>query len=206
MSQPALPTVDHSKQIVVPDSGSIFVSNGRSVAKRIDMTSRIVLSITAAAALGCIAAQAQSAVPTRAETLDDDLSGPAINWLGTISTVIHDADDTCFVLERLPLEYAAPRGPAFAACSGGELVGEAYVPGAVLRVKGNLGPGLKRHVGSQILDMPLVAAAYVEPVSADSYQAAPYPRPYYYYDPWYGPYGYYPPGISLGFSYHHHHR
>jgi len=170
------------------------------------MASRLVLSIIGAAVLGCIAAaQAQGAVPTRGETLDDDLSGPAISWLGTISTVIHDADDTCFVFDRLPSEYAAPRGAAFAACSGGELVGEAYLPGAILRVKGNLGPAVKRRVGSQILDMPLVAAAYVEPVAADSYQAAPYLAPYYD-DPWYGPYGYYPPGISFGFNYQHGHQ
>jgi hypothetical protein len=170
------------------------------------MTPRVKTFIASIALLGCSAVNAQPAA-TRDQTLDDDLSGPAITWVGVISKVIQDADDTCLVLDHLTGDSGAARGPAFIACSGANLTGAAYLPGALLQVKGNLGAATQRRIGSQIVDLPLVAAAYFESVLPDSYHAG---SPFYpsrsYYDPWYGSPWYYAPGISLGFSYHHGHR
>jgi hypothetical protein len=171
---------------------------------RKNMTSRAQVFVASIALLTCSAVNAQPAA-TRDQTLDDDLSGPAITWVGMISKVIQDADDTCFVVDRLTREAITARGAAFIACSGGSLTGEAYLPGAMLQVKGNLGAATRRLIGTQIFDLPLVAAAYVESVAPDRYQAV---SPFYpsqsYYDPWYGSPWYYAPGISLGFSFHHH--
>ena len=161
------------------------------------------------AALGCIATAAAEAVPSRAQTLDDDLSGPAIDWLGIVAAVIHDDDDTCFVLDRLVVgvgDYSVGRDPAFLARSSGDIEDDAYLPGATLHVSGNLGVARQRRAGDRVLDIPLVAAAYVEPAAGEASWAEGYP---YGYDPWYGPPWYYPPGLSFGYFYFHgghHHR
>jgi hypothetical protein len=170
------------------------------------MTPRAKTFIASIALLGCSVVNAQPAA-TRDETLDDDLSGPAITWVGVISKVIQDADDTCFVLDHLTGDSVAARGPAFIACSGANLTGAAYLPGALLQVKGNLGAATQRRVRKpELIACPTcgrLAAAYVESVS-DSYQAG---SPFYpsrvYYDPSYGSPGTYAPEFLSGFSYHH---
>lgn len=185
-----------------------MAAHPRSGEKGVPPTLRVL--VAGFAALGCIATAVAEAVPSRAQTLDDDLSGPAIDWLGIVAAVIHDEDDTCFVLDRLVVgvdDYSVGRGPAFLACSDGDIEDEAYLPGATLHVRGNLGVARQRRVGDRVLDIPLVTAAYVEPAAGEVSWAEAYP---YGYDPWSGPPWYYPPGLSFGSFYfhggHHHHR
>jgi|ERR1700674_333138 hypothetical protein len=167
------------------------------------MTPRIQVFVASIALLSCGAVNAQPAA-TRDETLDEDLSGPAITWVGVTSKVIQDGEDTCFVLDRLSRDSVAAPGATFIACTSGNLTGDAYLPGMMLQVKGNLGAAKERHIGPQIFDSPLVAAAYVESVSPERYRAgAPFYPSHSYYDPWYRSPWYYAPGISLGFAYHH---
>jgi starvation-inducible outer membrane lipoprotein len=145
------------------------------------------------------------AVPTPEQSLDDDLAGPAVVWLGEIIRVIPGRDDTCFMLNRVQatdVGVYAQTATRFVACSSGSFDEDVYSPGKVLRVEGNLGPEMPRRIGGQEMTVHLVAAPYLTPQPdtptgnySSGYYGGPYGYPYY--DPWY-------PGGGLWFGYGYH--
>ena len=163
------------------------------------------------ALLTAAAGFAGAAAPTPEQSLDDDLAGPAIEWLGEITRVMPGRDETCFLLNRVQstdVGVYAQTATRFVACSFGGFEEDVYAPGKVLRVKGNLGPEVPRRIGGQEMTVHLVAAAYLTPQPdypatnyyGPGYYGGPYGYPYYgypYYDPWY------PGGLWFGYSYHH---
>lgn len=161
------------------------------------------------------------AAVTPEQSLDDDLSGPAVDWLGEIVDVRAQGDDTCFILNRVTeLDYRyAQTATRFVTCSPGGFDEQAFAPGKVLEVQGNLGAALPRNIGGQDLTIALVAAPRLTPQSDSPEASAPYsyygyggpygPYPYgpYPYGPYYGPYDpFYNPGFGFGFGFHSHHR
>jgi outer membrane lipoprotein len=123
---------------------------------------------------------------TRDQTLDEDLRGPRVEWIGEIIATIRDGDYTCFVLERISYDIPAYRDIAqsrFIACNPGSFEVGTYAPGRELSVTGNLGPAVPRKIGDRIYDYPLVAGAFV--------QLLPYRHYFPEYDPFYRPI-YYP--------------
>ena len=157
-------------------------------------------------ATGASAATAQLLTPE--ESLDDDLSGPSVAWLGQITRILKNGDDTCFVLNRVqPTDVGvyAQTATQFAACSGGGFGEDVFSPGKVLLVEGNLGAAVPRLIDNQELTIHLVAAPALTPqpdYPAGSYRPGYYSNPYPYYDPWYPGYGV---GIGLGYRRWHRH-
>ena len=155
------------------------------------------------------------AVPpvTPEQSLDDDLSGPAVSWLGEITSVLPGGDDTCFVLNRVqPTDVGvyAQTATRFVACSPGGFDEAAYAPGKVLRVDGNLGAEMPRRIGGEDLTVHLVAAPALTPqpdspamAYAPGYYGGRYGYPYGY--PYYDP-GYPGGGLWFGYGYHRWHR
>ena len=162
--------------------------------------------------LFCMAAVSlpASAAPaglTPEQSLDEDLSGPGVAWLGEIIDVFPVGDDTCFMLNRVGEidEGYAPTPIRFMACNSGGFDGEDFTPGKLLKVEGNLGRAMPRLVGGQSLTTHLVAAAKLTPQPD-----VPASRPGYYYgygypydDPFYDPW--YPRG-GFGFGFHYRRR
>ena len=123
---------------------------------------------------------------TREQTLEEDLRGPRVEWIGEIIATIRDGDYACFVLERISYDIPAYGDIAqsrFIACNPGSFEVGTYAPGRELSVTGNLGPAVPRKIGDRIYDYPLVAGAFV--------QLLPYPHYFPEYDPFYRPI-YYP--------------
>jgi len=140
---------------------------------------------------------------TPEQSLDDDLAGPAVSWLGQIAGTLTTADDTCFILNRVqPLSSTyAFTATKFVTCSPGRFEEEAFATGKIIQVDGNLGPVMMRHIGSRDIEAPLVAAPKLTPqpdATVYSEQHAYPPYPYYrdpFYDPWY-------PRIGIGLGYY----
>jgi|GEM_PF-3667644 len=155
-----------------------------------------------------IASAADSAI-TPVQSLDDDLAGPHVIWLGQIANIIPAGDETCFVLNRIEPIYDgyAFTATKFIACDPSGSSEESFSVGRVLSAEGNLGEDRLRRIGTQEIKAPLIAAPkiVIEPNltvyrNAPAYPSYPY-RPYYYdpfYDPWY-------PHSGIWFGYHHHH-
>lgn len=120
---------------------------------------------------------------TRDQTLDLDLRGPRVEWVGEILALLPDGDYTCFLLQRRPSAYYTYFNVSpyyFIACNPGAFEVSTYFAGRELRVIGNLGPGLTRKIGDRFYNYPLIAGAFVELL----------PYPYYapqYSDPFYLP-------------------
>jgi outer membrane lipoprotein len=149
------------------------------------MSAKQLLIWLLASAYG-IALAAPMYVYTREQTLDEDLRGPRVEWIGEIIATIRDGEYTCFILERISYDIPAYPGTAqsrFIACNPGSFEVGTYAPGRELSVTGNLGPAVPRKIGDRIYDYPLVAGAFVQLLPYQSY----FPDP----DPFYGPI-YYP--------------
>lgn len=151
--------------------------------------------------LAALAAAHAAAAPPRAQTLDQDLSGPRVEWSGEIVRQVKDGDDTCFVLRRFSLGSYYLRGPKeeyFLACNPGPFADGKFAPGRELQVTGNLGAPIPRSIGGQVFSDPLVAGAILSPLPPRPYgywQGYPYdPYPYHYpiYDPFWRPWPYSP--------------
>lgn len=140
---------------------------------------------------------------TPEESQDQDLGGPRVAWLGEITGVLRDADETCFVLNRAQdtgAGFYARTSTRFVACNPGTFDGASFVPGRVLLVEGNLGPSILRLIGGQELTANLVAAPTLtaQPDLPDQGYPPGYAYPYPAYDPWYPRLG-----IGIGLGYHH---
>lgn len=140
-----------------------------------------------------------TAAPTRVQTLDQDLSGPRVEWSGEIVRQMKDGGDTCFVLRRFsPGSYylRGPKEELFLACNPGPFADEKFAPGQELQVTGNLGAPIPRSIGGQVFSDPLVAGAILSPLPPrpyDYWQGYPYdPYPYPIYDPFWRPWPYSP--------------
>lgn len=146
----------------------------------------------AAAAVFAGLALAEAPPPTRLQTLDGDLSGPRIDWSGQVVGTLPDGDDTCLVLQPSDTYGAPLPGGNIVACSPGRFDGNAFAPGAWLRVKGNLGAAMPRAIGGQVLNLPVVAGAFIQPGSPPAPPVQLYGGVGYYSGPgWYGgPRGY----------------
>ena len=121
-------------------------------------------------------------VYTREQTLDADLQGPRVEWVGEIISTIRDDDYTCFILERVSYELPAYPNTVqnpFIACNPGFFEVGTYAPGRELSVAGNLGMAVPRKIGDRIYDYPVVAGAFV--------QLLPYWHYFPAYDPYYRP-------------------
>ena len=146
-------------------------------------------------ALACLlaaamAAAAGEAAPTRLQTLDRDLSGPPVDFIGTIADRFQDGNDTCFVLQVAGGAWPGLQDGKLLACNPGPFDAARFGAGQALRVTGALGAAMPRLAGGYVVNFPVVAAAFLYPV----------PPPGYDYGPWYpGPY-YYGPGYS-GYPY-----
>lgn len=125
------------------------------------------------------ARDAPETAPTREQTLDQDLAGPSVKWLGTIVESWRDGDGTCFMLQRLSGGYGYPAGAGgmFIACPFGFFDSAAFANGRQVQVKGNLGSATPRLIGGRVYSYPLIAGAFVELLPERS--------------PYYGPRGYY---------------
>lgn len=167
------------------------------------------------ALLCCSASVALAAAPARGlltpeQSLDQDLSGPAVAWLGEIVNVLPAGDETCFVLNRVQaMDYQyAQTATRFVACDSGGFAGGDFAPGKVLKVEGNLGPVMARLIAGQEITAPLVAAPRLTPLGDAANRPFPgyyggYPSADPFYDPWYpGSFGL---GFGFGFGSHHHH-
>lgn len=154
------------------------------------------------AALAAVHADA-TAAPTRVQTLNQDLSGPRVEWSGEIVRQVKDGDDTCFVLRRFSLGSYYLRGPKeelFLACNPGPFADDKFATGRELQVTGNLGAPIPRSIGGEVFSAPLVAGAILSPLPArpygywQGYPYDPYPYPYHYpiYDPFWRPWPYSP--------------
>lgn len=137
-----------------------------------------------------IAIAAPMYVYTREQTLDQDLHGPRVEWVGEIISTIRDGEYTCFVLERISYDIPAYLDTAqsrFIACNPGSFEVGTYARGRELSVTGNLGLAVPRKIGDRIYDYPVVAGAFV--------QLLPYRYYFPEYDPFYlpiyGPFPYY---------------
>ncbi|MGH8727997.1 MAG: hypothetical protein ACREV9_07535 [Burkholderiales bacterium] len=147
-------------------------------------------------------ASAQAKAPHWQETLDSDLQGPRVEWVGEIIGRVSDDGYTCFILER-------PRETKYIACNPGYFAFDDFAPGAWLKAVGNLGAAVPREIGGQVYDLPLVAGALVTKASPRPYYDPYYygydHRPYYgypFYDPFYGPF--YGPRFGSGIFFHFH--
>lgn len=126
---------------------------------------------------------------TREQTLDQDLHGPRVEWIGEIISIIRDGEYTCFVLERISYDIPAYRDTVqsrFIACNPGSFEVGTYAPGRELSVTGNLGPVIPRRIGDHIYDYPLVAGAFVWLLPSRHY----FPEYDPFYRPIYHPYPY----------------
>ncbi|HVK55336.1 MAG TPA: hypothetical protein VM532_09945 [Burkholderiales bacterium] len=144
----------------------------------------------------CLAASVSVSAAERAVTpeqsLDDDLAGPRVVWLGQITQTLMSADDTCFVLNRVQEMYGgyAYTATKFVACNPGGFTGEAFSQGKILRVEGNLGADMRRRIGGQDIHAHLVAAPRLDPQpefvgypDSPFYDRYPHRSPFYH-DPW----------------------
>jgi hypothetical protein len=105
-----------------------------------------------------IALAAPIYVYTREQTLDGDLRGPRVEWIGEIIATIRDGEYTCFILERISYDIPAYPGTAqsrFIACNPGSFEVGTYAPGRELSVTGNLGPAVPRKIGDHIYRLPI---------------------------------------------------
>ncbi|MES2354111.1 MAG: hypothetical protein V4568_06855 [Pseudomonadota bacterium] len=158
--------------------------------------------------LAAVSVQAAQRSITPEQSLDDDLAGPAVAWLGQITSVLTTTDDTCFILNRVqPLSSSyAFTATKFITCSPGRFEEEPFSTGKIIQVEGNLGPVMMRHIGTQDIEAPLIAAPkLISQPDVTAYSARPthpsYPYPYYrdpFFDPWY-------PGVGIGFGYYRRH-
>lgn len=138
----------------------------------------LCLSVVAGS-LDASAQDASQSTPTRAQTLDQDLAGPSVKWVGTIVESWRDGDGTCFMLQRVSDEYGYPTktSETFIACPFGFFDSATFANGREARVKGNLGRAMPRLIGGRVYSYPLIAGAFVELLPERS--------------PYYGPRGYY---------------
>jgi outer membrane lipoprotein len=166
------------------------------------------LTHPAAAVVGAfLSCTVVAAALTPEQSLDHDLAGPRVAWLGTITRVLPGDDETCFVLNRIEesdLGYYVSTATRFIACNPGSFDEEAFAPGKILLVEGNLGPVMPRRVAGQDITASLVASPNLtaQPdLPERSYPPAyygSYPYPYRAYDPWYPGWG-----VGVGLGYHH---
>lgn len=136
---------------------------------------------------GALATAAGDTPPTRAQTLNQDLSGPAVDLLGTIADRVQDGDDTCFVVQVGGGAGPGPQEGKLLACNPGPFDTARFGVGQPLRVTGTLGPAMPRRVGGYIVNYPVVAGAFLYPGPPPGY----YDYGPYYPGPWPG-YSYYP--------------
>lgn len=147
-------------------------------------------------------ASVQAKAPHWQDTLDSDLQGPRVEWVGEIVGRVSDDGYTCFILER-------PRETKYIACNPGYFAFDDFAPGGWLKAVGNLGAAAPREIGGQVYELPLVAGALITKASP-----RPYHDPYYYgydhspyygypsHDPFYGPF--YGPRFGSGIFFHFH--
>lgn len=138
-----------------------------------------------------LAAAAGDAPPTRLQTLNQDLSGPPVNLLGTIADRWQDGSDTCFVLQVAGGAAPASQDGKLLACNPGPFDAARYGVGQPLRVTGALGAAMPRLVGGYVVNFPVVAAAFLYPVPPPGYYPGYYDYGSWYPGPWPG-YSYYP--------------
>lgn len=135
-----------------------------------------------AGSLEVSAQETSQTVPTREQTLDQDLAGPSVKWVGRIVESWRDGDGTCFMLQKVSeYGYPAETSVTFIACPFGYFDSATFANGREARVRGNLGLAAPRLIGGRVYTYPLVAGAFVELLPKRS----PYywPRDYYF-----GPY------------------
>ncbi|HVK54713.1 MAG TPA: hypothetical protein VM532_06760 [Burkholderiales bacterium] len=129
---------------------------------------------------------------TPEQSLDDDLAGPRVVWLGQITQTLVSGDDTCFVLNRVQALYGgyAYTATKFVACNPGGFAGDEFPQGKILRVEGNLGEDMPRRIGGQDIHAHLVAAPRLDPQpDFVGYQDSPFYDRYPYRSPFYDPWG-----------------
>ena len=149
---------------------------------------------------------------TPEQSLDDDLSGSAVTWVGEITNVYEAGSDACILMNKLDdfrnvYVYSSNK---FITCTAGSVQDEMFLKGRLLQVTGNLGKNTLRSIAGHDIQAYLIAAPIIKPISDVSVYKN---RPYYndslyrsydpFYDPWY-PYG--GVGIGIGIGNHHHHR
>lgn len=133
-------------------------------------------------------------VPTRSQTLDQDLQGPAIDWTAEILQRFSDGPDTCFLLRRTLSGhgYAIAGSEIFIACPSGAFDGSAFMPRNEVHVRGSLGKAMPRRFGAQVLNQSFVAAPFISPAPGrlllppGTMIVPAHPGPWPHYQP-YGP-------------------
>lgn len=162
------------------------------------MKIRHVTHLAATLAGALLSTTTGAAALTPEQSLDHDLAGPRVAWLGTITRVLPGEEETCFILNRVEeneLGYYASTATRFIACNAGSFDQEAFAPGKILLVEGNLGPVMPRRIAGQDITASLVASPIL--TAQPELPERGYPYPYGAYDPWYPGWG-----VGLGLGYH----
>jgi starvation-inducible outer membrane lipoprotein len=160
-----------------------------AVLRALELVVALVLSMP----LSALSQAAEASVPTREATLENDITGPTVEWVGMVEESLRDGDDTCFILRKVqPYIHSETARENFIACHLGSFDPAAFGAGRNLQVKGNLGAAIPRLIGGQIYALPVIAAASIQ--LAIEHPKHNWPPPYY------GPYNCDP----FWYPWHHH--
>ncbi len=145
---------------------------------------------------------------TPEQSLDEDLSGSAVTWVGQITNTYEMGNDACILMNKLDNfhDTYVSTSSKFITCTPGSIQDEVFLNGRFLEVTGNLGKNILRSVAGHEIQAYLIAAPMIKSISnVLVYKDRPrfYNDPFY--DPWY-PYGGIGIGIGIGRHHHHHHH